>query len=281
MSHSSEAFWELARRGRIFQTEVGSGAHGINITGQDDRDEMGICIEPPEYVVGLRRFEQYIYRTQPDGVRSGPGDLDLVIYSLRKWMRLALQGNPTVLILLFAPVADDPVDDLYSSPVMREIGEHLRERADRIVSRQAGHRFRGYLESQRQQLLGLRGKKHTNRPELVEKYGFDTKFAGHMVRLGLQGVELLETGRITLPMPEPDRTWIRDLRQGRVEKQDALARAAELDAKLEKLMAGASPLPEHPDTRWVNDFLLDAHVAAWREWNVPALRPLTMMYSED
>ena len=36
-------------------------------------------------------------RTQPEGVRSGPGDLDLIVYSLRKWMRLALTGNPTVL----------------------------------------------------------------------------------------------------------------------------------------------------------------------------------------
>ena len=35
---------------------------------------------------------------QPGGLanRSGAGDLDVIIYSARKWARLALAGNPTV-----------------------------------------------------------------------------------------------------------------------------------------------------------------------------------------
>jgi hypothetical protein len=32
---------------------------------------------------------------------SGPGDLDLTIYGLRKYCRMALKGSPTVLLLLF------------------------------------------------------------------------------------------------------------------------------------------------------------------------------------
>lgn len=44
----------------------------------------------------------------------------------------------------------------------------------------------------------------TNRPELVAEHGYDTKFAMHALRLGAQGVELLTTGRITLPVPVPD-----------------------------------------------------------------------------
>ena len=42
---------------------------------------------------------------------------------------------------------------------------------------------------------------HTNRPELVAVHGYDTKYAMHALRLGLQGIELLTTGRITLPVP--------------------------------------------------------------------------------
>lgn len=34
--------------------------------------------------------------------RSEAGDLDLIVYSLRRWMRLALRANPTVLLPLFA-----------------------------------------------------------------------------------------------------------------------------------------------------------------------------------
>lgn len=64
---------------------------------------MAITIEPPEYAIGLHRFEHWSYRTQPDGVPSGPGDLDLIVYSLRRYCQLALKGSPTVLLPLFAP----------------------------------------------------------------------------------------------------------------------------------------------------------------------------------
>jgi len=46
---------------------------------------------------------------------------------------------------------------------------------------------------------------HTNRPGLVAIHGYDTKYAMHALRLGLQGIELRTTCRITLPTPEPDR----------------------------------------------------------------------------
>jgi uncharacterized protein len=62
---------------------------------------MGVCIEPREYVAGLREFEHWVYRTRPEGSPSGPGDLDLTIYGLRKYCRLALKGSPTVLLILF------------------------------------------------------------------------------------------------------------------------------------------------------------------------------------
>src|SRR5438552_12637455 len=52
----------------ILRATVGSKLHGLNLEATDDTDEMGVCVEPPEYVVGLRQFEQWVYRTQP--VRS-------------------------------------------------------------------------------------------------------------------------------------------------------------------------------------------------------------------
>src|SRR5439155_17926998 len=67
----------------ILRATVGSKLHGLNLEATDDTDEMGVCVEPPEYVVGLRQFEQWVYRTQPEGHPSGPKDLDLTIYSLR------------------------------------------------------------------------------------------------------------------------------------------------------------------------------------------------------
>ena len=255
--HSGDEFRRIALAGTILRCQVGSGVHGTAIEGTDDRDEMGICIEPPEYVIGLRRFEQFIYRTQPEGHRSGHGDLDLTIYSLRKWTRLALQGNPTVLLPLFVP--DDEIT------VITPLGEDLRAHKGMFLSRQAGHRFAGYLHAQRRGLLSHDGKgRDVTRPELVEAYGWDTKYGAHMVRLGVQGTELLETGRITLPVPEPWRTWIRDLRTGGHTMQEALDVAGDFEDRLRELTQ-SSPLREYPAREAADEWLISVYQQAWRE----------------
>jgi hypothetical protein len=250
VAHSTPEFATIAEESTILRCLVGSGVHGTAVEGQDDRDEMGICIEPPEYVIGLERFEQYIFRTQPEGARSGPEDLDLVMYSLRKWMRLALGGNPTVLLPLFVP--EEHI------VVCTDLGAELRAHSEMIVSRKAGERFLGYLRAQRDRLFRVRGGRRVNRPELVELYGFDTKYAMHMVRLGVEGVELLETGRISLPVREPWLTWLRDLRQGKRSRDEALEAATELEARIEQLLL-TSPLPQVPRKDEANAWLIDAY----------------------
>src|SRR6266545_2224637 len=151
---------------------------------------------------------------------------------MRKWMRLAVSGNPTVLLPLFVPDAH--------VLIRADLGAELRGLAPAIVSRQASDRFLGYLRAQRDSMFGLRGGRHTNRPELIELYGFDTKYAMHMVRLGVQCVELLRTGRITLPLAEPWLSWCRALRRGERSKQEALEAAADLEQQLVELR-GTSP----------------------------------------
>jgi predicted nucleotidyltransferase len=252
--HGSDEHRAVGLGNEILRVLVGSGLHGTAIEGQDDRDEMGICVEPPEYVIGLGEFEQYIYRTQPEGARSGPGDLDLVVYGLRKWTRLAMQGNPTVLLPLFVPEEHVVVSS--------ELGRELRAMAGAIVSRQAAPRFLGYLAAQRDKLLGRRSG--AGRPELIERYGFDAKFAMHMVRLGVQGVELLETGRITLPMPEPWLSWCRALRRGERSEHEALEAAAELELRLRALET-TSPLPPAPDRARLDAWLVATYRRAWAD----------------
>lgn len=141
-----------------------------------------------------------------------------------------------------------------------DLGRELRAEPRRFVSRRAGHRFLGYLRAQRERMTGGRG--HTNRRELVDTHGFDTKFAHHMVRLGLQGVELMERERMSLPMPEPDRSWLLSLRRGEHTRQEALERARQLEARLSVLCAEAD-VPEEPDTDWANRWLVRAHLRTW------------------
>lgn len=84
------------------------------------------------------------------------------MYSARKWMRLATQGNVTVLLSLHVP--DDKV------VTVTEAGRALRANGDRIASKWAASRFLGYMSAQRRAMTGERGTR-TNRPELVTKYG--------------------------------------------------------------------------------------------------------------
>lgn len=146
--------------------------------------------------------------------------------------------------------------------VRTDLGDELRALAPAIASRQAADRFLGYLRGQRDSMLGVRGGRHTNRPELVDPYGFDTKYAMRMVRLGVQGVELLRTGRITPPLPEPWLSWCRALRRGEHAKQEALDAAADLQRQLVTLRHTA-PLPEHPDRATIDAWLISAHQRAW------------------
>jgi len=179
----------------------------------------------------------------------------MIIYSARKWCGLALAGNPTVLLLLFVP--DDEV-------VHRdEVGAELVDNAHRFISRLAAARFLGYLRSQRAAMTGESGA-HTNRPELVAVHGYDTKYAMHALRLGIQGVELLTAGRITLPVPEPHRARLRAIRRGEVGLADVLAAIDKAEATLTQL-ATSSTVPEQPDREWVDAWLHRSYLRFWDE----------------
>jgi hypothetical protein len=77
-----------------------------------------------------------------------------------------------------------------------------------ILRATVGSTIHGNLHGQKERLLGSRGQR-VNRPELVQAHGYDTRYAMHAARLGYQGLELLETGELTLPMPDrPDRAAV-------------------------------------------------------------------------
>ena len=269
--HASEEARAIAENGMILRVQVGSGVHGTSIAGQDDRDEMGLCLEPPQFVTGLARvpdgiggmapsvrFEQYERHTawdRPGGIanRSGAGDLDVIIYSARKWARLALAGNPTVMLVLFVP--DEEV-------VFRnEAGAELVGNADRFVSRLAASRYLGYLRGQKAAMTGQPGA-HTNRPELVAVHGYDTKYAMHALRLGLQGIELLGTGRITLPVPEPDRAYLRSIRRGERPLTEVLQAISDAEARLAQLRDSPT-IADQPDRTWVDAWLHRTYQNFW------------------
>jgi uncharacterized protein len=243
---------EIAERGLILRANVGSVVHGLSNPGTDDRDEMGVCVEPPEYVLGFRRFGHLVYRTQPEGHPSGPGDLDLVVYGLRRYCHLALKGSPTVLLPLFA--------EGEHLLVRTELGADLQALAPAFVSRATGRAFLGYLSGQRR---GLTGERHATRTrELSRLHGYDTKYAMHALRIAYQGIELLTSGRITLPVPEPERSALRRVRAGEEPLDDVLAHLDGVTTRLEEVTDGAD-LPAKPDVAAVDAFIVRAYRTSW------------------
>lgn len=243
----------IAARGLILKGIVGSSAHGTSLDGADDQDLMGVCIEPRDYVIGLRHFETYTWRTQPEGVRSGPGDVDLTVHSLRKFARLAAKGNPSILALLYLPEYEWENTE----------GRALVNNRHLFYSKHAGRAFLGYMVQQRERLTGERGQRRTNRPELIEAHGYDTKYAGHVLRLGYQGVEYMTTGGLTLPMRDDERANVLKTRRGEHSLEYVLGLAAGLESQLEwELHNGGAP--NDPDYDKINQMLIDLYEYHWR-----------------
>ncbi len=252
--HETERCQQIADDNLILLSEVGSTLHGCSVAEQDDLDLMGLCIEPAKCVIGLEPFDQYQFRTQPEGMRSGPGDIDKVIYSLRKWTRLAAAGNPTVLLLCFVP--ESKVQFRHDP-----LGKQISSVSELLISRECGRKFLGYLTAQRECMLGLRSKR-TNRPELIDQYGFDTKFAYHALRLGFQGCEILEDGKVTLPMRPAVAELMREVRTGRYPKDHVIGWIDSLQERLEHLTSTID-LPEKADMTKVNRWLIEMYQEWW------------------
>lgn len=127
----------------ILRVRHGSHAYGLNIESSDV-DIKGVCIEPLEYHFGfLNHFEQ------EEKLVSKGHSQDSVIYSLKKFVKLAGECNPNIIEVLFV----DEVDVLF----INEFGEMLRNTRQDFLSRKARFTFAGYAHSQLKRIKSHRG----------------------------------------------------------------------------------------------------------------------------
>ncbi len=101
-----------------------------------------------------------------------------------------------------------------------------------------------------------------HRPELVDAHGFDTKYAMHAARLGYQGLELLEKGHLTLPMPQPERSRVMAIRTGKRTFEETIAEIDRVEQRLSEALE-RTPLPTESDRPEVDRFLVHAYRRAW------------------
>lgn len=175
----------------------GSTSYGIQ-SDSSDVDVYGFCI-PPEYylyphlqgkIAGFgstpKEFNQY----QVHRVNVNNTQCDFGIYGITRFFHLCMGNNPNMVDLLFVP------EDCILT--MTPIGKLVRDNRKLFLSKQSYHTFRGYAHGQ----LNLLKKPHANNSEkrqaLVKKYGYDSKYLSHVVRLALESIQILREGDLDL-----------------------------------------------------------------------------------
>jgi len=227
----------------------GSELHGAKLAGTDDHDIYGVYIEPPVVALGLDADEHFVWSTAPQNKRNSPLDVDVTLYSLRKWARLACKGNPTCLHFLF--VGAD------SGSPWTSIIEHR----ELFLSRQSLKPFLGFAEDQLKRLTGEKGRgKKGQRPELEAKHGYDTKAGFHAIRLLHECKELMQTGNITLPRPEKE--LLIDIRRGAWTLEKLIREANALSLACTEAEK-TSPLRPTVDREAISKLIAEAYQKHW------------------
>ncbi len=224
----------------IFKALLGSRGYGVE-DETSDYDYTGVAIEPSEAIIGLGNFDEVITKNPDENSQT-------TIYGLRKYLRLALKGNPTIAELLWAPtlVTENPYT------------QGLIELRKPLLSKRTLKSYYHYMDDQIKRLKGERGQKSVNRAELVAKHGYDTKYAYHIVRLGLMGQVLGQTGRLYMPLDSIHRTMLKEIRHGEwlIEKVYETAETGKVG--IEHYIKH-SDLPDTPDEKAVEEWLMSVY----------------------
>lgn len=169
---------------------------------------------------------------------------DFQIYSIVDFFNLAMKGTPNILDALFTPERCV----LVSSPAARL----ARDNRKLFLSKRIWATFRGYAY---QQVRGIKNNQNTTgkRKELVEKYGYDTKHAGHVVRLLDEVQQLLQTGDMSI---DANREQLKSVRQGAWTLQQFEDYFNSKERELESVFLECQ-LPNKPDEDRVKDVLLE------------------------
>src|SRR5579863_6971721 len=228
----------------------GSELHGAKVHGTDDLDIYGVYIEPPEIALGLESLQHFVWSTAGDDRRNGPSDIDVTLYSLKKWAGLACKGNPTALHFLFA-----------KSALKSSIWSAVLAQKEIFVARSCVKQFLGFADDQLKRMTGQKGRgKKGQRPEIEAEFGYDVKAAMHTLRLLYECKELVSSGHITLPRPERD--FLIRVRTGKYSIDKVLAMAQKLFSECEEA-ARSSSLPDRVDRAAISRLLADAYRKSW------------------
>lgn len=235
-----------------YEVEMGSVAYGV--AGQSsDVDVYGFCIPPKELIFPhlsgevpgfgrqLKRFEQY----QEHHLVHNAKEYDFSIYSIVKFFQLAMENNPNMVDALFVPHRCV----LFCSPV----GQRVRDARRLFLHKGSYHKLRGYAYAQLHKIGSKANASNTKRQASIDAYGYDVKFAYHVVRLVLQAQQILEEHDLDL---ERNRELLKAIRRGEWTEQRLRDWFSQKESELEELY-NRSTLRHSPDEEALKTLLLD------------------------
>lgn len=239
-----------------YEVIMGSVAYGVS-NDSSDMDIYAFAIPPKEMMFPHLRgeipgfdecavqFEQYQqHHIHYADALGGRGRVyDVTVYAIAKYFRLLLENNPNIIDSLYVP--DNCV--LYASP----IGELLRERRQLFLHKGCWAKFKGYA-------YGQMHKIRTKQPEgkrkaLVDEFGYDVKFAYHVVRLLGEVEQLLLHQDMDL---QRDAEQMKSIRRGEWSLQQLEDYFARKESDLERVYL-SSALPDKPDVDAIRQLLMD------------------------
>lgn len=210
----------------ILEGVTGSRAYGLD-TEHSDTDIKGIYLMPTREVLSLN-FN--VNNNTKDHV-----DPDWVYHEVQKFIKLAMQCNPTILEMLF----------LQEYTVLNEWGKLLVNNRNIFLSNTVFHSYGGYALSQAKDLNRRGGTYGSGRANRYEKH------TRHCFRLLYQGRELLETGNLTVRVTPEMREELFEI--GTKSPKEIITRFSE---EFKKFDAINSVLPDKPDVKKINELLL-------------------------
>jgi predicted nucleotidyltransferase len=235
-----------------YMVQMGSVAYGV--AGEtSDWDVYGFCVPHKETIfphlkgeiVGfgqqVQKFEQWQEHHIKDD--SSGREYDFSIYNIVKYFQLCMENNPNMIDSLFVPMR--------CILHITTVGTHLRDRRKEFLHKGAWHKFKGYAYSQMHKMNSKNpiGK----RKELVDKFGYDVKFAYHVVRLLDEVEQIMVEGDLDL---ERNREQLKSIRRGEW-TQDAIKDFFQRKEKELETVYLNSKLPHKPDQERIKSILLE------------------------
>ena len=260
------------------QYEVVTGSVAYGIANEDsDWDIYGFTIPPQEIVFPhlageiegfgrhKKRFEQFEEHHVED---KNKGRLyDITIFNIVKFFSLCCEGNPNMVDTLFVP--ENCV--LYAT----NIGKFVRENRRLFLHKGCFHKFKGYSFSQMHKMKLKQPEPGSNREELIKQFGFDVKFATHVVRLLLEVEQILTEGDIDL---QRHREQLKAIRRGEWTEQQIEDFFAMKEKDLKHIYNTSTVIPYSPDEEKIKHLLLNCLTAHYEKGGKfpgdPTVRPI-------